>query len=124
MPLDLKKMNAHCDLTCKIRHAKKGGTRARRLDDALDHGKARRVPIIIVIIMKGWIKFIILVVLLFMALAFLVLTFWFGPTEYINRRAYCVQGMGSLVYPGPAAPSSTYCQVLSSCHMPPRVCIS
>ncbi len=59
---------------------------------------------------KGRVEFIILVVLLLLALVFLVFTFWMGPNQYINKRTYCVQGSGALVYPGPGAPPSTYCQ--------------
>ena len=40
----------------------------------------------------------------------MALSFWLGPNEYINKRTYCVQGAGALVYPGPGAPPSTYCQ--------------
>jgi len=34
----------------------------------------------------------------------------FKGSEYVNDRKYCVQGKGSLVYPGPGAPDNTYCQ--------------
>jgi len=42
-------------------------------------------------------------------IAFLVLSFIKG-NQYVNDRHYFVRVQGSLVYPGPGAPASTYCQ--------------
>jgi hypothetical protein len=54
--------------------------------------------------------FVMLCIFLSGALAFLVLTFVRNDT-YITKRIFCVEGQGSLVWPGPGAPSAaTYCQ--------------
>jgi len=50
-----------------------------------------------------------LIVVMVGGVAFLVLSFIRG-SDYVNDRHYCVRGSGALVYPGPAAPPSTYLQ--------------
>jgi hypothetical protein len=50
-----------------------------------------------------------LIIIIGGGIVFLALTFFKG-NDYVNDRHYCVQGLGSLVYPGPGAPSSTYLQ--------------
>jgi hypothetical protein len=53
--------------------------------------------------------FVMLAIFLGGGLTFLVLTF-VRKDNYVTQRNYCVQGQGALVWPGPAAPPSTYCQ--------------
>jgi hypothetical protein len=50
-----------------------------------------------------------LIIIIGGGIVFLALTFFKG-NDYVNMRHYCVTGLGSLVYPGPGAPSSTYLQ--------------